>query len=198
MIENRQKTPSGPQGVLLGVPKDPQTTQMAIQDAKMWLPKLTNIKLWCQKGGKPESRRVKDWGPAAEGEALKIRRARPWPAVGVGKQPPRKVPTFPEGNPGVCALCRRPTQQRSKIMLFLTCSKNLKNVTKLPPRGSPNGARNLKNLKKMPSGCLLKSKLGKKTEIVRILTPSNPLKRAKTNTKTQFSRFHPDTKKSQK
>ena len=71
MIENRQKTPSGPQGVLLGVPKDPQTTQMAIQDAKMWLPKLTNIKLWCQKGGKPESRRVKDWGPAAEGEALK-------------------------------------------------------------------------------------------------------------------------------
>ena len=64
MIENRQKTPSGPQGVLLGVPKDPQTTQMAIQDAKMWLPKLTNIKLWCQKGGKPESRRVKDWGPA--------------------------------------------------------------------------------------------------------------------------------------
>ena len=72
MIENRQKTQSGPQGVLLGVPRDPQTTQMAIQDAKMWLPKLTNIKLWCQKGGKPESRRVKDWGPAAEGEALKI------------------------------------------------------------------------------------------------------------------------------
>ena len=70
MIENQQKTPSGPQGVLLGVPRDPQTTQMAIQDAKMWLPKLTNIKLWCQKGGKPESRRVKDWGPAAEGEAL--------------------------------------------------------------------------------------------------------------------------------
>ena len=107
MIENRQKTPSGPQGVLLGVPKDPQTTQMAIQDAKMWLPKLTNIKLWCQKGGKPESRRVKDWGPAAEGEALKIRRARPWPAVGVVGTPPRKVPTFPEGNYGVCALCRR-------------------------------------------------------------------------------------------
>ena len=129
---------------------------------------------------------------------LDIRRARPWPAVGVGKQPPRKVPTFPEGNPGVFALCRRPTQQRSKIMLFLTCSKNLKNVTKLPPRGSPNGARNLKNLKKMPSGCLLKSKLEKKTEIVRILTPSNPLKRAKTNTKTPFSRFHPDTKKSPK
>ena len=72
MIENRQKILSAPQGVLLGVPKDPQTTQMAIQDAKMWLPKLTNIKLWCQKGGKPESRRVKDWGPAAEGEALKI------------------------------------------------------------------------------------------------------------------------------
>ena len=88
MIENQQKTLSGPQGVLLGVPRDPQTT----------LPKLTNIRLWCQKGGKPESRRVKDWGPAAEGEALKIRRARPWPAVGVGSQPPRKVLTFPEGN----------------------------------------------------------------------------------------------------
>ena len=50
----------------------------------------------------------------------------------------------------------------------------------------------------MPSGCLLKSKLGKKPEIVRILTPSNPLKRAKTNTKTPFSRFHLDTKKSPK
>ena len=49
MIENRQKTPSGPQGVLLGVPRDPQTTQMAIQDAKMCLPKLTNIRLWWQK-----------------------------------------------------------------------------------------------------------------------------------------------------
>ena len=72
MIENRQKTPSGPQGVLLGVPRDPQITQMAIQDAKMCLANLTNVGLWCQKGGKPESRRVKDWGPAAEGEALKI------------------------------------------------------------------------------------------------------------------------------
>ena len=72
MKENREKTPSGPQGVLLGVPRDPQTTQMAIQDAKMCLPKLTNMRLWCQKGGKPENSRVKDWGPAAEREALKI------------------------------------------------------------------------------------------------------------------------------
>ena len=55
MIENQQKTLSGPQGVLLGVPRDPQITQMAIQDATMCLPKLTNIRLWCQKGGKPES-----------------------------------------------------------------------------------------------------------------------------------------------
>ena len=72
MTENQQKVASGPQGVLLGVPRDPQTAQMAIQDARMCLPKLTNTRLWCQKGGKPESRRVKDWGPAAEGEALKI------------------------------------------------------------------------------------------------------------------------------
>ena len=49
MIENQQKKPSGPQGMLLGVPRDPQTTQMAIQDAKTCLPNLTNIKLWCQK-----------------------------------------------------------------------------------------------------------------------------------------------------
>ena len=126
MIENRQKTPSGPQGVLLGVPKDPQTTQMAIQDAKMWLPKLTNIKLWCQKGGKPESRRVKDWGPAAEGEALKIRRARPWPAVGVGKQPPRKVPTFPEGNYGVCAPAAEPLQCVQKSGFFGHAQKIIK------------------------------------------------------------------------
>ena len=118
MIENRQKTPSGPQGVLLGVPKDPQTTQMAIQDAKMWLPKLTNIKLWCQKGGKPESRRVKDWGPAAEGEALKIRRARPWPAVGVVGRSPRKVPTFPEGNPGVFACAADPLTCVQKSRFF--------------------------------------------------------------------------------
>ena len=95
-------------------------------------------------------------------------------------------------------LCRRASPVRSKIMLFLTCSKNPKNVAKLPPREAPNGARNLKNRKKMHSGCLLKRKLGKTSQIVRILTPSNPLKRAKTNTKTQFSRFHPDTKKSQK
>ena len=95
-------------------------------------------------------------------------------------------------------LCRRPSPERSKIMLFLTCSKNPKKVRKLPPKGRPNGARNLKNPQKMPSGCLLKSKLEKKTEIVRILTPSNLLKRAKTNTKTPFSRFHPDTKKSPK
>ena len=81
---------------------------------------------------------------------------------------------------------------------FFDMLKKSEKVTKLPPRGSPNGARNLKNLKKMPSGCLLKSKLGKKPEFVRILTPSNPLKRAKTNTKTPFSRFHPDTQKSQK
>ena len=114
MIENRQKTPSGPQGVLLGVPRDPQTTQMAIQDAKMCLPKLTNIK----KGGKPESRRVKDWGPAAEGEALKIRRARPWPAVGVVGRSPRKVPTFPEGNPGVFACAADPRQSVQKSCFF--------------------------------------------------------------------------------
>ena len=77
MMENQQKTLSGPQGVLLGVPRDPQITQMAIQDAKMYLPNLTNIRLWCQKGGKPESRRVKNWGPAAEGEALKIKTRSP-------------------------------------------------------------------------------------------------------------------------
>ena len=52
--------------------------------------------------------------------------------------------------------------------------------------------------KNVHSGCLLKSKLGNKTQIVRILTPSNPLKRAKTNTKTPFSRFHLDTNKSPK
>ena len=146
----------------------------------------------------PQVRQSAVGGPAAGGAALQIRRARPWPAVGVGRQPPRKVPTFPEGNYGVCALCRRPRKQRSKIRLFLTCSRNQKNVAKWPPRGRPNGARNAKNLKQMHSGCLLKSKLGKKTEIVRILTPSNPLKRAKTNTKPPFSRFHPDTKKSPK
>ena len=157
MIENRQKTPSGPQGVLLGVPKDPQTTQMAIKDAKMWLPKLTNIKLWCQKGGKPESRRVKDWGPAAEGEALKIRRARPWPAARRREHTSAKGPNLSRRESWGLRLCRRPSPQRSKIMLFLTYSKNLKNVAKWPPKGSPNGARNLKNLQKMPSGCLLKS-----------------------------------------
>ena len=101
---------------------------------------------------------------------------------------------FPKGILGSSPL--PPGVQKS--CFFLACSKNPENVAKLPPRGSPNGARNLKNLKKMHSRCLLKRKLGKTPEIVRILTPSNPLKRAKTNTKTPFSRFHPDTKKSLK
>ena len=69
MIENRQKTPSGPQGVLLGVPKDPQTTQMAIQDARMCLPKLTNIRLWCQKGGKPEKQESQGLGAGGRGRS---------------------------------------------------------------------------------------------------------------------------------
>ena len=141
---------------------------------------------------------AQDRGAGGRGRSPWIRRARPWPAVGVVSQPPRKVPTFPEGNPGVFGLCRRPTPLRSKIMLFLSCSKNPKKVPKLPPQGSPNGVRNLKNLQKRPSGCLLNSKLEKKTEMLRILTPCNPSKRAQTNTKTSFSRFHLDTQKSPK
>ena len=35
MIENRQKTPSGPQGVLLGVPRDVKIPKMVLQDARM-------------------------------------------------------------------------------------------------------------------------------------------------------------------
>ena len=146
MIENQQKTLSGPQDVLLGVPRNPQITQMAIQDAKMCLPKLTNIRLWCQKGGKPESRRVKDWGPAAEGEALKIRRARPWPAVGVVRRSPRKVPTFPEGNPGVFASAAG----RSKITFFWHGQK----ILKMSQNCLPGGAQMEPEILKISKKCI--------------------------------------------
>ena len=149
--------------MLLGVPRDPQTTQMAIQDAKMCLPKLTNIRLWCQKGGKPESRRVKDWGPAAEGEALKIRRARPWPAVGVGKQPPRKVPTFPEGNYGVCALCRRGRDGRSKIMFFFHMLKKSEKNHKIASQGEPKWSQKSQKSQKNAFRVPLEKQTGKKT-----------------------------------
>ena len=104
-------------------------------------------------------------GPAAGGEALRIYAAPGlWPAVGVVSTPPRKVLTFPEGNYEVFALCRRPTQPRSKIVLFRTWSKKRKNVAKLSPKGTPNGAKNLKNLLKCRSEGLLKSKwCGKRT-----------------------------------
>ena len=164
MIENRQKTPSGPQGVLLGVPKDPQTTQMAIKDAKMWLPKLTNIKLWCQKGGKPESRRVKDWGPAAEGEALKIRRARPWPAVGVVSQPPRKVPTFPEGNPGVFACAAGPPLTLSRAFknhAFFDLLKKFEKCLKIASQGEPKWSQKSQKSQKNAFRVPLEKQTGK-------------------------------------
>ena len=93
---------------------------------------------------------------------------------------------------------RRPSPLRSQIVLFRTWSEEPKKCRKIASQGVPNGAQNHKNLQNIHSGRPLKSKLGKTPQIVRILTPSNPLKRVKTNTKTQFSRFHPDTKKSQK
>ena len=93
---------------------------------------------------------------------------------------------------------RRPSPLRSQIVLFRTWSEEPQKCRKIASQGVPNGAPNHKNLQNIHSGRPLKSKLGKTPQIVRILTPSNPLKRVKTNTKTQFSRFHPDTKKSQK
>ena len=166
MIENRQKTPSGPQGVLLGVPKDPQTTQMAIQDAKMWLPELPNIRLWCQKGGKPESRRVKDWGPAAEGEALKIRRARPWPAVGVVSwDHPRKVPTFPGGKLGSapCAAGPPPTLSRAfKNHAFFHMLKKSEKSHKIASQGEPKWSQKSQKSPKNAFRVPLEKQTGKK------------------------------------
>ena len=106
--------------MLLGVPRDHHVTQMVLLHAKMCPPKLTNSRLGCQNNhsGKPESKPADVRGPAAEGEALKIRRARPWPAVGVVSQPPRKVPTFPEGNPGVFACAADPLQSVQKSCFF--------------------------------------------------------------------------------
>ena len=145
------------------------------------MPKKTGFLNARRQRRRPQDSLRERLGPCAETHSRRLRQAKAW-----------------RGVYGVCALCRRPCPVRSKIVLFLTCSKNPKNVAELPPRGSPNGARNLKNHKKMHSGCLLKSKLGKTPQLVRILTPSNPLKRAKTNTKTPCSGFHPDTKQSQK
>ena len=149
----------------MDVPSDPGSTNCDQNDdprPQKWRPQASKMPGLSFQLTSSHRSTNQQWGGRRQGaKPLRIRRARPWPAVGVVSGTPRKVPTFPEGNPGVCALCRRPTQQRSKITFFLPCSKNPKNVAKLPPRGSPNGANNLKNLKKMHSGCLLKRKLGK-------------------------------------
>ena len=150
----------------MDVPSDPGSTNCDQNDdprLQKWRPQASKMPgLSFQRTSSHRSTN-QQWGGRRQGaKPLRIRRARPWPAVGVVRKPPRKVPTFPEGNPGVFACAADPRLSVQKSCFFFTCSKNPKKVTKLPPKGNPNGARNLKNRQKMPSGCLLKSKLEKK------------------------------------
>ena len=90
--------------MLLGVPRDAQITKIVLQDVRMCPQKPKKLlKLAPNQASKPVNQQISRWGPAAGAKPVEIRRARPWPAVGVVGRSPRKVPTFPEGNPGVFA-----------------------------------------------------------------------------------------------
>ena len=81
------------------------------------------------------------WGGRRQGaKPLRIRRARPWPAVGVVSGSPRKVPTFPEGNPGVfaCAAGSPPTHATAfKNHAFFLILKKSEKSHKIASQGEP-------------------------------------------------------------
>ena len=63
MIENPQKTLSGPQGVLLGVPRDVQIPKMVLQDARMCPQKpKQNLKLAPNQASRPANQQISRGG----------------------------------------------------------------------------------------------------------------------------------------
>ena len=121
-IKNRQKSRSGLQGVRLGVPSDPGSANCHQNDdprPQKWRPQASKMPGLSFQLTSSHRSTNQQWGGRRQGaKPLRIRRARPWPAVGVGRQPPRKVPTFPEGNPGVFACAADPPQSVQKSCFF--------------------------------------------------------------------------------
>ena len=132
-------------------------------------------------GRRPQDSLRERLGPFAEVCSRRQRQAKAWRGVLWGLRP--VPPTHPTA---------------FKNQVFFDMLKKSEKCGKMASQGEPKWSQKSQKSQKNAFRVPLEKRTGKKTEIVRILTPSNPLKRAKTNTKTPFSRFHPDTKKSPK
>ena len=153
-IKNRQKSRSGLQGVLLGVPSAPGSANWHQNDdprPQKWSPQASKIPGLSFQLTSSHRSGNQQWGGRRQGaQALRIRRARPWPAVGVGTKPPRKVPTFPEGNPGVCASAAGPLQCVQKSGFLGHAQK----ILKMSQNCLPGGAQMEPEILKISKKCI--------------------------------------------
>ena len=151
----------------MDVPSDPGSTNCDQNDdprPQKWRPQASKMPGLSFQLTSSHRSTDQQWGGRRQGaKPLRIRRARPWPAVGVGRKPPRKVLTFPEGNSGVCALCRRPSPQRSKILLFWTWSEEPKKCRKSASQGEPKWSQKSQKSPKNAFRVPLEKQTGKNT-----------------------------------
>ena len=84
----------------------------------------------------PVNQSLETGGPAAGGEALGYAAPGLGLPLGVVSTPPRKVPTFPEGNPGVFACAADPRQSVQKSCFFSHAQKIRKKSQNCLPRGT--------------------------------------------------------------
>ena len=139
MIENRQKTPSGPPDHPNG---DPRCQNVATKAHKY---QALVPKRW-----QAESRRVKDWGPAAEDDALKIRRTSSEVAGRARQRAQNLAWLGGEASPPSAEprLCRRPfasTHLYRGTGVIFGLQNSMQHflhpkITKRPPHGSQSGA----------------------------------------------------------
>ena len=124
----------------MDVPSDPGSTNWHQNDdprPQKWRPQASKMPGLSFQLTSSHSSTNQQWGGRRQGaQPLRIRRARPWPAVGVVSQPPRKVPTFPEGNPGVFACAADPPQSVQKSCFFSHAQKIRKKSQNCLPRGT--------------------------------------------------------------
>ena len=142
----------------MDVPSDPGSTNCDQNDdprPQKWRPQASKMPGLSFQLTSSHRSTNQQWGGRRQGaKPLRIRRARPWPAVGVVSGSPRKVPTFPEGNPGVFGLCRRPTADPRTCVQKSCFFSPAQKIRKKSQNRLPGGVQMEPEISKIAKKCL--------------------------------------------
>ena len=149
----------------MDVPSDPGSTncdQNDDQRPQKWRPQASKMPGLSFQLTSSHRSTNQQWGGRRQGaKPLRIRRARPWPAVGVVGRSPRKVPTFPKGILGsspVPPALSRAFKNQAFFDLLKKSEKCPKIASQEEPKWSQKSQKSQKNAFRVP----LEKQTGKK------------------------------------